>query len=221
MYPATSENLSYKKVLLVILSVIVIVFVFQWISSPMVITITGVGEASAPATAATLSFSVGATGDNSATALANVKARANKIREVIKGNGVLETDIYQSQATVYPTATVANGATGFTASTSIGFKTTDVLSLDVLTSTIYAQGASVVTQPVLSAKDNSKLSSNAYQLALKDANKQASQIGLKNFKFIKKVVLIQENAQSAGSMSITNNGDLKVSKVLSVSYKLW
>lgn len=215
-----------KKTFWTVVLFIFIIFIYQWISSPMILTINGVGEASAPAERATLTFSVIATGDNSAVALANVKSKADKIREVLKSNAVLEDNIYESQASVYPSSATVAGASGYTSSISMGFKTTDILRLDVLTSEIYTQGASVVTQPVLSAKDNNTLNAQAFQLALKDANNQANKIALRNLKVIKKVVLVQENNAQSGSVTskgegVSGSGDLKVSKILSVSYKMW
>ena len=104
-----------------------------------------------------------------------------------------------------------------------------------MTSNLYSQGAVVVTQPILSVGDKTKLENEAYNLALKNTKKQANSIALKYFKLFKKIVLVQESTTSPSS-TVTSKADIvaqidknlssedgliKISKVLSVSYKMW
>ncbi|MEK7168682.1 MAG: SIMPL domain-containing protein [Patescibacteria group bacterium] len=227
--------LPWKKVFNYGLIAVVLIFLYSWIMSPLVITVTGVGEASVPAENALLTFSLVSNTDNPNDAVTLVKENVKKIKESLKNFGVGDSDVYESQVTVVPAGAVVAGSTGFQASTSIGLKINSVSNLDSLTAALYGLGASVVSQPQLSVKNSKKVESEAYELALKDAKSKANSVALKNWKLIKKIVLIQES-QTPATTTVTkqaseidsaeldvdpNTGLIKFSKVLSVSYKLW
>lgn len=230
-----SAFIPWKKIFSYGLVAVVLIFLYSWIMSPLVITVTGVGEVSAPAENAVLTFSLASNKDNPNDAVTLVKENVKKIKESLKNFGVGDSDVYESQATVVPAGAVVAGSTGFQASTSMGLKINSVSNLDSLTAALYGLGATVVSQPQLSVKDSKKVESEAYQLALKDAKSKANSVALKNWKLIKKIVLIQES-QTPVTTTVTkqasdidsaeldvdpNTGLIKFSKVLSVSYKLW
>lgn len=232
MEPATSSIKKYST--FVIIGIFFLVL-YQFISSPMVTTVTGVGSVSAPAKQATITFSMTSSKDNPSDASNEVKSNVVKIRETLKTSGIPESDVYESQVTVYPASAIKEGASGFQATTSMGVKTTQINNLDGIITTLYSLGAVVVTQPVLEIGDKEVLEKEAYDLALKDAKKKANTIALKNLKFLKKIILIQETTSPTTSTvtskldtvtQIEKNlpagtGVIKVSKILSVSYKMW
>lgn len=232
MEPATT---SWKKYLLYALGAMFLLFVYSWINSPLIVTVTGSGDVSAKAETATLTFTVSSNSDNPQNATSNVKSNIAKIKETLKASGIPESDIYESQISVLPASAVVKDATGFQASTSMGIKTTQIANLDGLINSLYASGAVVVTQPVLSVGDISTLEKQAYDLALKDANSKSWSVALSNWKLIKKIVLI-EQSQTQPTSTVTTRADtasqveknlspddglIKISKVVSVSYKMW
>jgi uncharacterized protein len=230
-----SAFIPWKKYLGYSVAVLLLIFTYSWVMSPLVITVTGVGEVSAPAENAVLTFSLSSNKDNPNDAVTDVKNLVTKVKESLKNFGVGDSDVYESQVTVVPAGAVVAGATGFQATVSMGLKVNSITSLDSLTASLYGMGAQVVSQPQLSVKDSNKLDSEAYGLALKDAKSKANDVAMKNWKLIKKVVLIQES-QTPVTTTVTkqandvdsaeldvdpNTGLIKFSKVLSVSYKLW
>lgn len=230
-----SNSFSWKKYLGYSLAVLLLIFAYSWITSPLVITVTGVGEVSAPAENAVLTFSLSSNRDNPNDAVNEVKNSVTTVKDSLKNFGVGDSDVYESQVTVVPAGAVVAGATGFQATISMGLKINSVSNLDSLTTSLYGMGAQVVSQPQLSVEDSNKLESEAYQLALKDAKSKASTVAMKNWKLIKKIVLIQES-QTPVTTTVTkqandvdqvelnvdpNTGLIKFSKVLSVSYKMW
>ena len=92
-----------------------------------------------------------------------------------------------------------------------------------------------MNQPILTVENQDKLEDQAVKDAFKDAKKQAFQMGLKNFKFIKKAIALTEQSSSTTSTATTKadietqqenqeaslNGVFKIVKVVTISYKMW
>lgn len=221
---------NFKKILLTLVSVVLLMIFWSWISSPVVITFTGIGNVNVPATNATVSFSLLSSDVSAQGAIASVKEKARLIKGVIKSSGVPEEDILESQITSAPSQTG-----GYQALISMGAKTIHVATISDLISTLYANGASVVSQPTLSVEDKTDLETKAVDEAMKDAKKQASVFALKNWKLIKKMIAVSQ--QTSGSTSTATskadaisestsqeaaaNGVFKIVKAVSVSYKMW
>lgn len=230
-----SASFDWKKYFLVGLFILLGMFLYEWISSPMVITVTGIGSVSAPAESASLTFSLSSNSDNSENALKSVKDTSTRIKSVLAEMGIPESDIYESQASVVPSATVVQGGTGFQATISMGLKTSKISIMDRVISSLYSNGAIVVSQPVLTVQNKEKVEKESYNLAFKDAKTKAWALQLSNLKLIKKVVLVQESQNQSTSTVTTkadttsqvtdsftpNDGLIKVNKVVSVSYKMW
>lgn len=230
-----SASFDWKKYFLVGLFILLGMFLYEWISSPMVITVTGIGSVSAPAESASLTFSLSSSSDNSENALKSVKDTSTRIKSVLAEMGIPESDIYESQASVVPSATVVQGGTGFQATISMGLKTSKISIMDRVISSLYSNGAIVVSQPVLTVQNKEKVEKESYNLAFKDAKTKAWALQLSNLKLIKKVVLVQESQNQSTSTVTTkadttsqvtdnftpNDGLIKVNKVVSVSYKMW
>lgn len=214
---------------------IVLAIFWQWVSSPMIVTVTGVGEVNVPATNATVTFNVSASDVTAEEAVANISTKADAIRNVLISSGIAEEDISQSQITVLPSSLVTLGTTGFQSSITMSAKTVHVSNVSSLITKLYASGAYAVSQPTLSVENEQSLDAEAYNSAVKDAKAKASKIGLKNWKFIRKIISI--NSQSSGTTSTATskadivtgsknaiaaqNGVFKIVEAVSVSYKMW
>ena len=157
------------------------------------------------------------------------------MRDFLKSKGVADSDIAQSQITAVPAGMVTPGAGGFQATVTMAAKTVHVSSISSLVSDLYTNGAVVVSQPVLSIENQDSLEQQAFDSALKDAKSQASSIGNRNWKFIRKIVSVSQVSSPSTSTSTTKadtltgansqiaatNGVFKIVKAVSVSYKMW
>lgn len=201
----------------------------------MLVTVTGLGEASVPAEEAVVSFSLSSSDSSAGGAIFQVKGKVQAIKNLLKSSGISEEEIYESQLQVVPASAVVQGAGGFQAIISMTVKTVHVASVSDLVSNLYANGAAVVSQPILSSGGKGKLEEEVLDKAMKDAKTQAGKIALKNLKFIKKIVAVTQ-ASSASTSTITSkadvltenenqaaaqNGVFKISKAVSVTYKMW
>ncbi|WKZ25527.1 MAG: SIMPL domain-containing protein [bacterium] len=230
-----SAFFPWKKYLGYTLAVLLLIFVYSWITSPMIVSVTGSGEVTAVAETATMTFTLSVNSDSPQNALALVKNLATSIKQNLATSGIPESSLYESQATVVPASAVTVGATGFQAVISMGLKTNQINNLDAITNSLYSQGASIVSQPILTVGNIEELEKDAYNLAIKNAKKKAGSIALSNLKPIRKIVLI-EQSQTQPSSTVTTKADIasqvemnispddgliKISKVVSVSYKMW
>jgi uncharacterized protein YggE len=228
------KRLSLKKLIISTLLIVAMIFVWQWISSPMVVTVQGLGEVTVPATSATISLTVAANSTTASASIDTVKDKANSIRTLLIASGVLENDISESQLVSYPAGLVTVGAEGFESSIQMTAKTTDIDEVGELVGNLYNAGAALVNQPVLNVENQEKLEEQATKEALKEARAQAMSIALKNFKFIKKMVALSEQTSETTSTSSVKPGlfsqdfsetaakeTFKFAKLVTVSYKMW
>ena len=225
MEPVQSTFWGFKKYLTIILAAVFALVFWTWLSSPMTVTVTGTGEASVPATNVTISFSVNAVDSSPQTAISNANAKAVLIREFLKVKGISESDIAEGSVTAVPASLVTAGASGYQATITMAVKTTQVADVSTLVSDLYANGAQVVSQPVLSVENQDELEDQAFDAAMKDAKSQAASLGTKNLKFIRKVIAVSSATSSTTSTATTKdeaeNGVFKIVKAVSVSYKMW
>lgn len=237
MEPAVQSFLSTpKKIVFYALGALIVVALYLYISSPMVVTVTGVGEVSAPASNATISFTLSASDpSNPQGAVSNVNAKALALRTFLIGQGIAEGDIAESQVTAVPSNLITSGASGYQATIAMAAKTVHVSDISTLVSSLYSQGALVVSQPILSVENQDSLDNQALNSAMKDAKAQATKIGNSNWKFIRKIVSISQVSSPSTSTSTTKadavtasndqvaaqNGVFKIVKAVSVSYKMW
>jgi uncharacterized protein YggE len=226
---------GYLKYLILAAAVFLAAVFWTWISSPMIVTVTGSGEVSVPATNATVSYSLSSNDGSIQSAVTSVQAKADSMRDFLKSKGVADSDIAQSQITAVPAGMVTPGAGGFQATVTMDAKTVHVSSISSLVSDLYTNGAVVVSQPVLSIENQDSLEQQAFDSALKDAKSQASSIGNRNWKFIRKIVSVSQVSSPSTSTSTTKadtltgansqiaatNGVFKIVKAVSVSYKMW
>lgn len=229
------HKMSFKNVLKFLGVVLVVLVLWQFVSSPMVVTVTGIGEVSVPATNATITTTVSVNSDTAQNAISAIAVRTKAITDLLKNSGIPEENISQSQVTSYPAGLVTVGATGYQASSQIVAKTPHVSTVENLIANLYASGASLVQQPVLSVENQKDLEATATDAALKDAKSQVSKIALKNLKLIRKIISLYEQTGSTTSTTTSKadtvtsaqnqlaaqNGVFKITKAVSMSYKLW
>lgn len=219
-----------KKYLLWLILGVLGLAIYTWMTSPMVVTVTGTGEVSVPAESATLSLSVNGSDSTPNGAIAAARAKASAVRAYLVGSGVAESDIAESQIRVVPASAVTQGASGYQAVITMGAKTVHTADSASLIANLYANGASLVSQPVIGVDNKADLEQQAFNAALKDAKSQAAKIGLKNLKFIRKIVAVSQVTSPATS-TVTSKGEVtaeavqpdtfKIVKSVSVSYKMW
>lgn len=229
------NGFNIKRYLLIAGVFVVGVFFWVWANSPMIVTVVGTGEVTSKAETATMTFTISQNSDSPQNASTAVKESSTKIKSGLNTTGIPASDIFESQTVVLPSSAVTQGATGFTASISMGIKTKQISNLDRITNSLYSNGAVVVTQPILSVGNISDLEKQAYDLAVKDAKKKAGGIALSNLKLFRKIVLIEQSTTQPTSTVTTkadtasqvknnlspDDGLIKISKVVSVSYKMW
>lgn len=226
---------SYKKGWIVLPVIVFLMIFWQWVTSPMIVTVTGSGVVSVPANSATVTFAVLSSDPTAQGAINAVSSKASDIKNFLKGSGIAEEDITTSQVTAVPTSLTTTGGTGFRASVTMSAKTIHITDIPNLISSLYSRGVAAVSQPVLSVDNENSLDAQAYESAMKDAGQKAGSIAAKNWKLIKKVVLV--SSQSSGTTSTTSstadtltqannqvaaqNGVFKITEAVSVSYKMW
>lgn len=228
-------NYGWKRVLVLVGGFLFVLVVWIYSTSPMVVTVTGSGEVSVPATNATLSFTLSSKNDSVESAIASVSEKADSVRNYLTNKGFAEGDIAQSQITVVPSSLVSAGSSGFQSTVSMAAKTTNVSNVSTFIADLYTNGAVVVTQPILSIDNQSKLDEEAFKSALKDAKYKARRIGFSNWKLFHKIVSINQASSPTTSTATTKadvltasdnsvaatNGVFKVIKAVSVTYKMW
>ncbi len=220
---------SLPKIIGFILLVSLGVFLWSWINSPLVVTVVGQGEAKIPATQATLSFSVVSSASDSAVAISEVKAKVTSMKQLLKNTGISEDDIMASQVTVSPPSVLITGATNFTASVSLGGQKIPVTKVENLISSLYVNGAVYVSQPTLSFENQDLLEEQAFNEAMKDAQRQADIVAKKDHKFIKKIIAVTQVTTPASTVTSGDTSQpaqnalssFKIYKQASVSYKMW
>lgn len=211
-------------IILLIIALVASAFLWSYVSSPLVVTVTGRGEVDVPATSASLTLSITDNNTDPQTALNLVQAKTDTVKKLLLDTGVTSENIFESEPSILPST---QAETGYQAMVSIGAKKIPLASLSTLTPTLYKNGASLVTQPVISIEDEDKLEGQALDKALADAQKQVDNLALKHWKFIKKATAIIESPTQPtsitqkGTTEIPSLGTYKIIKTVTVSYKMW
>ncbi len=207
-------------------SALILLFLWFYSANPMVVTVNGSSSVQVPATSAALSFSIVASDGNPQTAISNVNAKALSMRTFLKGKGIAEGDIAESQVTAVPASAINKDAQGFQATIVMAVKTVHVTALSTLVSEIYGNGASVVSQPILTVEDKDIYEQKALNDALKDAKKAVGKLAKANWKFLRKIAVISQNDSSPVSSAttkqdLTDDSVFRITKTVTVTYKLW
>lgn len=215
-----SENL---KIWLVGLAVIVSVVFGMWVFSPTKVVVTGTGKVSVPATSATFNVTVSSTSDSANGALTDLRIKVNAVKKTLSDISIGADNITETQVTLTPAAAVVTSAKGFQAMSTLTVKTANVVMASEIVVNMYASGATIVSQPVVSVEDQSKLEQQALNDALKDAKANLSEtVG---FRPIRKIIGIEQ--ASSGNVATTTkaaaegSGEFEVVKAVSVTYRVW
>jgi len=223
-----SEKEDFKKYLILILgAVFFLVFGFisyQLINSPLIIAFTGVGDESVTATRAIISFSIYAADADVLVAVKTTRDKANAFKQLLINNKIEVKDISISEVSVNPSLT-ATQAVVYQSAVTISFKTTNISSLDDLVTLLYTNGALQVSQPVLSSDDQTILEQKALAEAISEAKGKANIFANRNFKFVKKIIAIDQQTAGTTASSTTSvdtsKGTFSIVKGVSVTYKMW
>jgi uncharacterized protein YggE len=219
---------TLKHYLIIIATVLGLMGIYQWMSNPVLISVSGVGEVSVPATKAIVSLTISEQDATPEGALTKIQDKAIQLRDYMKQKGFSEITTTQPQ--LVPANLIAAGLTGYQVSVSMGGSTTQLNNLNSIMAGFYGIGATVVSQPVLAVEDEAKLVDQALADALKKADEQARQLAWKKWKFIRLVASIQQadsgvtstSTSEGGADAEVDSGDMfKISKAVSVTYKLW
>jgi uncharacterized protein YggE len=210
-----------RKVLLAVLVLLVGVPVFVYVTNPLMVTVAGSGEVDAKPDSATVAFMITTQRETSDLARTDAEGKAKALESILIGFGAKKEDIARSQATVSPSG-LADASKKFTATISMGGKIANYAQAGALVSSLYSNGAVYVSQPVLTSGNSTGLETQAYDKAMQQAATEASRIGNQNFKFIRKrVAIVQASTGDSGSVTNVVSNSLKISKTVSVTYKMW
>ncbi len=205
------------------LAVIVSVVFGMWIFSPTEVVVTGVGKVSVPATSATFNVTVSSVNESASATLSDLRTKVSSIKKSLSDINIGAENITETQITLTPSAAIVASGKGFQATSTLTVKTANVPMVSEIVVNMYASGAAVVSQPVVSVEDQDKLEAQALKGALKEAKKSLrSTVGLRP---IKKIVAIQQ--ASSGNVATTtkivedNKGTFEVVKAVSVTYRVW
>jgi uncharacterized protein YggE len=229
------HNFGWKHGLIIFGGALLLMLIWNYVSSPMLVSVTGTGKVSATASSATIGFSVSASDATAEGAVTAAKTRADSIKGILVSSGVPAENITQSQITLVPAGLVVAGTTGFQTSISMSAKTIHVAEIEKLMSTLYTNGVYLVSQPVLSVDNEASLQAQAMQAAIKNAKSQIGKIALGNLKLVRKIASISEYSSTSTATATTGvdaltqakNPDAVVSgvfdivKVVTVVYQLW
>jgi uncharacterized protein YggE len=222
-------ELTIKHYVLLIVTILALIGVNQWISNPLMISVSGVGEVSVPATKAIVSLTLSERDATPDGALARIQDRALQFRDYMKQKGFDE--VVTTQPQMVPAGLISPTLTGYQVTVSMGGSTTQLNNLHKIVAGFYGMGATVVSQPVLAVDDEAKLVDEALKEALKKADDQAKQVARRQMKLIRVVASVQQADSGITSTStsekqnqdgVVESGDIfKISKAVSVTYKLW
>lgn len=212
-----------KRIWLVGLTVIASIVFGMWVFSPTEVIVTGTGKVSVPATSATFNVTVTAVNDSASVALTELRTKVGNLKKILGEINITGENIAETQVTLTPSAAVVAGAKGFQAMETITIKTTNVAMAGEMVVNMYASGATLVSQPVVSVENQEKLEAEALDSAMKKA--KASLIETVGFRPIRKIIGIQQASSGSTATSTMvgsdNKGTFEVVKAVQVTYRVW
>lgn len=212
-----------KKIWLIGLAVIVVVVFGMWVFSPTEVVVTGTGSVSVPATSATFNVTVSSVNESANSALADLRNKVNAVKKTLGDINIGAENITETQITLTPSAAVVAGSQGFQAMSTLTVKTTNVPMASEIVVNMYASGATIVSQPVVTVEDQDKLEKKALKDALSDAKSSLNEtVGM--LRPIRKIVKIEQASSGnvATSTKVENNqGSFEVTRAVQVTYRVW
>lgn len=216
-------EIDSKKVWLIGLAVIVSVAFGMWVFSPSEVVVTGIGRVSVPATSATFNVTLTSVKDSANDALSDLRAKVEITKKSLNDIYITAENITETQISLVPASTVVTSAKGFQAMVTLNVKTSNVALAPEMVVNMYASGATIVSQPVVTVENQEKLEREAMKEALKQAS---SNLGdTVGFRPIRKVIGIQQassgNVATVTKTSDDKKGEFEVVKAVSVTYRVW
>jgi uncharacterized protein YggE len=194
-------EIDNKKILMLGLAVIVMIFVGIWVFSPTDVVVTGIGKVSVPATSATFNVTLTTTNDSASEALKQLRDKIAQVKKSLVEINIDPANITETQITLTPAAAVVANAKGFQSIVTLNVKTSNVAMVSEIVVNMYAGGATVVSQPIVSVEDEDMLESQALKEAMKQSKKALNEtVGL--LRPIRKIVNIQQ-ASSGNATTVT------------------
>lgn len=165
-------------------------------------TITVIGEGKVQAKPELVSFTVSwiTQGGSAQEAISNEKSLFNHLVNLLKNNGVKESDIQVAHARVVPPG---GDQSVFQAVNALDAKLNKINSFDQLTSSLYANGAVSVANVVLSTNNQEELEGEAITLAIQDAKGKAEQTAKASGKRLGSLVSLTSGATGEASAATT------------------
>ena len=214
-----SDKASFKKYLALFVGALFIATLalvsYQLINSPLIISFTDTGEELMPATKASFYFAVSSINSDVDKSIKDTNNKADIFKQLLLDNKIELKDIKISEMGI------VFSSTGYQSTVVIDVQTTKLEDLSNLTSTIFSNGSSYMSQPVLTREDTSTYEQKALIKALDKVNKQASLFATKKIKFVKKIINITYESSGTSSVSYDSNNNLGVTKTVTATYKMW
>lgn len=217
------ENEKNTKYLLIGLIVIVSLVSGMWVFSPTEVAVTGIGKVSVPASNATFNVTVNSINDNVDTALIELQTKVANLKTILINASIPSDNITETQVTITPAAAIVASAKGYQAMVTMSVKMSNVTVVNDIVTRMYANGATLVSQPVVSIEDQSTLEKQALKQALTQAKQNlADTVG---FRPIRKIIGIQQ-ASSGNTATTTkavegSDSEFEVVRAVSVTYRVW
>lgn len=220
--------------LLAIVAIVVGGFLWHWITTPLVVSVSGTGRVSVPAEKAIFTVTVSAVDADLTYAVSQVRQSTVTLRQLLENEGIIADWVSESQLQVTPAGALVAGATGNQAVITLTVETPYVDTVGELVVFLYQNGATIVSQPVVIAENQTELENQALQEALKEANDNARALGRSKWKFLRRPVSIAQasSGQSATATKtvspaleaagiVSANGTFEIVQAVNVVYELW
>lgn len=212
-----------SKLWMIGLAVLAAIVLGIWGFSPTDVIVTGTGMVSVPATSATFNVTITSVNDSAKVALTELRGKTDEIKKLLSGMSIESENITETQVTLTPSAAVVANAKGYQAMTTLTVKTNNVPMAGEIVVNMYAGGATLVSQPVVTVENQEKLEKEALKEALSKAKQSLSDtVG---FRPIRKIIGIQQassgNTATAIQASTDNTTSFEVTKAVSVTYRVW
>lgn len=212
-----------RKYWIIGLVVIVCAVFGMWIFSPTEVVVTGTGKVSVPASTATFNVTLNSVNDNPDVAVKELETKVANIKKVLASVNIAADNVTETPLTLTPAAAIVASAKGYQAMTTLSVKMSNVAAAPQVVVSMYANGATLVSQPVVSVDDPSSLEKQALSQALKQARQNlGTTVG---FRPVAKIIGIQQassgNTATSTKTSEGSNGAFEVTKAVQLTYRVW
>lgn len=206
---------------LVFLSMIVLRNIFR----PATITVIGQGKLDFQPQEFSLIVSTVSSNRDSVLAINEAEAKTSVLIDTAKSVTGAEAEIkkafYQVQAVPQP-----DGTASYQVVNAFSVKSNNVTAANQLVRTLYAEGATSVSNVTFSSSDKALTTQEARKLAMQNAHEEAKQIAKASGKRLGRIVSVTEDNQDAsGNVSTVSStadaSEVSITKLVSVLYEMW